>query len=138
MLQAFFARVKPVSTMAKPACMKKTRKAARQVQRVFMSVNRPPLVTAPSSSSSRAESFSVSSFWSTDILSQVAGSSDSAASDAGAASLATKSASVGNGGSAADTCPARRPEINMTNTPPDRHNRRCEIKGLIVGQNSFG
>ena len=31
MLTAFFARVNPVSTIAKPACMKKTRNAARQV-----------------------------------------------------------------------------------------------------------
>ena len=32
MLTAFLARVKPVSTMAKPACMRKTRKAATSVQ----------------------------------------------------------------------------------------------------------
>jgi hypothetical protein len=32
MLMAFLARVKPVSTMAKPACMKKTRAAATRVQ----------------------------------------------------------------------------------------------------------
>jgi hypothetical protein len=32
MLTAFFARVKPVSNRAKPACMKKTRAAARIVQ----------------------------------------------------------------------------------------------------------
>ncbi len=32
MLTAFLARVKPVSTMAKPACMKKTRAAAIRVQ----------------------------------------------------------------------------------------------------------
>ena len=32
MFTAFFARVSPVSTMAKPACMMKTRKAATSVQ----------------------------------------------------------------------------------------------------------
>ena len=36
MFTAFFARVKPVSTMANPACMKNTRKAARRVQIKFM------------------------------------------------------------------------------------------------------
>jgi hypothetical protein len=33
MLMAFLARVKPVSTMAKPACMKNTRAAATSVHR---------------------------------------------------------------------------------------------------------
>jgi hypothetical protein len=32
-LIAFFARVKPASTMANPACMKNTRAAATRVQR---------------------------------------------------------------------------------------------------------
>ncbi len=32
MFTAFFARVSPVSTMAKPACMRNTRKAATSVQ----------------------------------------------------------------------------------------------------------
>ena len=35
MLLEFFALVKPVSTIAKPACMKKTRKAAMQVHTIF-------------------------------------------------------------------------------------------------------
>ena len=35
MLPAFFARVKPVSTMAKPACMKNTRAAATSTQMVL-------------------------------------------------------------------------------------------------------
>ena len=34
MLTAFLARVKPASTIAKPACMKKTKKAAISIQTV--------------------------------------------------------------------------------------------------------
>ena len=39
MLPAFFALVKPVSTMAKPACMKKTRAAPNRTQIVFTAEN---------------------------------------------------------------------------------------------------
>ena len=39
MLPAFFARVKPVSTMAKPACMKNTRAAAISTQMVLTDEN---------------------------------------------------------------------------------------------------
>ena len=35
MLPAFFARVKPVSTMAKPACIKKTSAAPNRIQPTF-------------------------------------------------------------------------------------------------------
>ena len=38
MLMAFFALVNPVSTMANPACMKKTRNAATRVQTTLMFV----------------------------------------------------------------------------------------------------
>ena len=39
MLTAFFARVKPVSTMAKPACIHMTRNAAIKVQTVSRSID---------------------------------------------------------------------------------------------------
>jgi hypothetical protein len=39
MLPAFLARVKPASTMAKPACMKKTRAAPTSTQIVFTAEN---------------------------------------------------------------------------------------------------
>ena len=48
-LPAFFARVKPVSTIAKPACIKKTSAAATSVQptstdaaRLLISIIEPP------------------------------------------------------------------------------------------------
>jgi len=39
MLPAFFARVKPVSTMAKPACMRKTMAAPTRTQMVFQALD---------------------------------------------------------------------------------------------------
>ncbi len=49
MFAAFFARVKPVSTSAKPACMAKTRTPPRSVQTMFRFVWTASAVGAASS-----------------------------------------------------------------------------------------
>ncbi len=46
MLLAFFARVKPASTIAKPACMRKTRKAAISTQTVLSALASIPGATS--------------------------------------------------------------------------------------------